>query len=128
MHAKHALYIRPLLRIENVNPLITNLSRLLKKNLGSVKRVSIVYVCRAEGELGALSPNFHNILILFRLHSCFFRFLGCSCECMCSTVCMPPTSLLIRHSFIEVSLVYQAHSKVLFHRRTVSACMPVYQV
>ena len=50
MHAKHGLYIRTLLRtlqagIKNINPLITNLSRLLWKNLGSFIRASTVLYC-----------------------------------------------------------------------------------
>ena len=47
MDAKHVLYVRTLLRtlqvgIENTNPLIKNLSRLLRKNLCSSVRVSTV--------------------------------------------------------------------------------------
>ena len=47
MHAKHVLYIEGLLRtlqarIKNINPLMKNLSRLLRKDLGSFMRVSTV--------------------------------------------------------------------------------------
>ena len=47
MHAKHVLYMRTLLRIlqariENTNPLIMNLSSLLRKDLSSFMRLSIV--------------------------------------------------------------------------------------
>ena len=49
MHAKHVVYIRTLLRtlkarIKNTDPLIKNLSRLLRKNLGHFMWVSIVYI------------------------------------------------------------------------------------
>ena len=47
MHAKHVVCIRTLYRamqngVVNTNPLIMNLSRLLRKNLGSFVRVSTV--------------------------------------------------------------------------------------
>ena len=47
MHAKHLLYVRTLLRTvqagtENISQTIKNLSRLLRKNLGSFMRVSTV--------------------------------------------------------------------------------------
>ena len=47
IHARHVLYIRTLLRtlqagIEDTNPLITNIFRLLRKYLGSFMLVSIV--------------------------------------------------------------------------------------
>ena len=47
IHARHVLYRRTLLRtlkagIENTNPIIKKLSRLLKKNLRSFMRISAV--------------------------------------------------------------------------------------
>ena len=48
VHARHVLYIRTLLRtlqagIKKTNPLVKNLSRLLRKYLGSFIRVSTVH-------------------------------------------------------------------------------------
>jgi len=47
MHVKHVLYIRTLLRtlqagIQNTNPQIKNLSRLLRKNQGSFMQISTI--------------------------------------------------------------------------------------
>ena len=49
MHAKRVLYIRNFVRtltagIENINPLIKSLSRLVRKDLGSFMRYSTVLV------------------------------------------------------------------------------------